>query len=83
VSNINPYYVIIVTNNRSSGLDASVSFEADRPENLGLVLNSGPFGPQISFINATILGVSHGSDLGMSKLTGIVQLILQCLYLYL
>ncbi|TVY92382.1 WSC domain-containing protein [Lachnellula willkommii] len=39
----------------TGGLDASIGFEADRPENLGLVFNAGT-PDETSFINATIIG---------------------------
>jgi hypothetical protein len=50
VSNISFCYLVTL-GNRRSGLDASVGFEADREENLGIV-----FGDE-SFINRTIIGV--------------------------
>lgn len=49
-------YILELTAYICSGLDASISFEADRPENLGLVFGGGG---KTSFINATIFGVSE------------------------
>jgi hypothetical protein len=53
--------VAIVPNRNPSGLDASISFETDRPENLGLVFNVDPNAGEvdISFVNTTIIGVSN------------------------
>jgi len=53
VSNLNFCYSVTLSNQRS-GLDASVGFEADRDENLGIVFGD----PGESFINRTIIGVS-------------------------
>jgi hypothetical protein len=55
------FFDLVILANRLSGLDASISIEADRPENLGLVFNAGT-PDTTSFINATIIGVSYSSD---------------------
>jgi hypothetical protein len=47
-----------VLTNRRSGLDASISFEADRDENLGKVFDAENSNGT-SFINATIIGVTY------------------------
>ncbi|TVY15916.1 WSC domain-containing protein [Lachnellula arida] len=49
----------------TGGLDASIGFEADRPENLGLVFNAGT-PDETSFINATIIGFNLFSSIFIS-----------------
>ncbi|KAH7416673.1 heme peroxidase [Cadophora sp. MPI-SDFR-AT-0126] len=49
----------------TGGLDASISFEADRDENLGIVFSTMN-GPRQSFINETIMGFNLFSTLEVS-----------------
>jgi hypothetical protein len=57
VSRIKLFHLVLLAEN-SSGLDASISFETDRPENLGNVFSVVSGLPEISFVDATLLGVS-------------------------
>lgn len=60
----------------SSGLDASIGFETDRPENEGTVAWDGQ-----NFVNRTIIGVSYISLMKQDCTKCSVQPFFQCFHL--